>query len=95
MKIIWLDCAIDDLRALRRYIAKDNHTAALRIAKKIVDSVDVLSEQPGIGRQGRISHTRELIITATPYIVPYRVKSHKLEVLRVLHASMQWPISLI
>lgn len=91
MIIKWLDDAVDDLRALRQYIAQDNPPAANRVAKQILKTVELLSKQPAIGRQGRVFNTRELIISNTPYIVPYRVKRNTIEILRVFHGAMQWP----
>jgi toxin ParE1/3/4 len=91
VKIRWFEDAIDDLQALRHYIAQDNPIAAHRISKKILSTLNILSEQPEMGRQGRVPNTRELIISDTPYIIPYRVKNGIIEVLRVLHSAMQWP----
>ena len=91
MKIRWLEDAVFDLEALRHYIAQDKITAANQVVKKVLAAVELLSEQPHLGRQGRVHNTRELIISATPYIVPYRVKDSTIEVLRVFHCAMQWP----
>lgn len=91
MIIRWLEDAIDDLRALRHYIAQDNVAAAGQVVKKILQVVGLLSEHPGIGRPGRVANTRELVISDTPYIVPYRVKNGVIEILRVFHCAMQWP----
>ncbi len=42
----------------------------------IVQSVDInLPENPQMGRPGRVSGTRELVIVQTSYIVPYRIKA--------------------
>ena len=57
MIIRWLEDAIDDLMNLRHYITQDNHMAARRIVKKILHAVEILLEQPGIGRQGRVTKT--------------------------------------
>jgi toxin ParE1/3/4 len=46
---------------------------------------------PHRGRPGRWPGTRELIITRTPYIVPYRVTSDLIEILRVFHSARRWP----
>lgn len=35
--------------------------------------------------------TRELVITGTPYLVPYRVVGDVIVILRVLHGARQWP----
>jgi|SRR5262245_16297782 len=91
MRIQWYEDALHDLRSLRRYIAQDNAVAASKVVKKILYAVNMLSEQPGMGRPGRIANTRELIVSRTPYIVPYRVKHHAIEILRVFHCAMQWP----
>ncbi len=91
MIIKWLDDAVYDLQALRQYIAQDKPSAANRIAKQILKTVNLLSDQPNIGRPGRVLGTRELVVSSTPYIVPYRVKNNAVEILRVLHAAMEWP----
>jgi plasmid stabilization system protein ParE len=46
---------------------------------------------PAMGRPGRVSGTRELVVPDTPYIVPYRVRRNAVEVLRVFHAAGKWP----
>jgi toxin ParE1/3/4 len=91
MIIKWLDDAIDDLKALRQYIAIDKLSAANRLAKRILNAVSLLPDQPSMGRPGRVLGTRELIVSSTPYIVPYRVKNNSIEILRVLHVAMEWP----
>ena len=91
MKIRWLDDSIKDLTALRQYIAQENPTAARRVAKKIIQSVNLLLDQPGIGRAGRVPNSRELVVTGTLFLVPYRIKNNTIEILRVLHSAKQWP----
>jgi toxin ParE1/3/4 len=91
MMIRWLDDAVNDLQSLRYYIAQDNVAAAGKVVKKILRTIDILSEQPSMGRPGRVTHTRELIVSGTPYIVPYRVKNNVIEILRIFHCAMQWP----
>jgi toxin ParE1/3/4 len=89
--IKWLDDAVYDLQSLYRYIAQENPPAANGVAKRILKAVNLLPDQPGIGRSGRVRDTRELIVAGTPYIIPYRVKNHSIEILRVFHGAMQWP----
>jgi toxin ParE1/3/4 len=91
MIIKWLDDAINDLQALRHYVAQDKPSAAHRVAKRILSTVNLLPEQPGMGRPGRVSGTRELVVSGMPYIIPYRVSKNSIEILRVLHVAMQWP----
>lgn len=91
MQIRWLDEAILDLQKLHHFIMQDKPKAANLIARRIYEAVDLLEKQPSMGRPGRVPHTRELIVGGTPYIVPYRVRGERIEVLRVLHSSMSWP----
>jgi len=91
MQIRWLNEAVLDLQKLHNYIQNDKPQAAEKIAKLIYETVDFLAQQPAMGRPGRVPHTRELILGGTPYIIPYRVKGNVIEILRVLHTSMQWP----
>ncbi|MBN1684915.1 MAG: type II toxin-antitoxin system RelE/ParE family toxin [Gammaproteobacteria bacterium] len=91
MKLVWSRLAMNDLENIRYYIAKDNILAAKSTIHKIFKSAENLIDQPAMGRPGRIVGTRELIINQLPYILPYRVKENILQILRVLHTSMEWP----
>jgi plasmid stabilization system protein ParE len=44
-----------------------------------------------MGRNGRIMGTRELVITALPYIIPYRVTASSVDIITVMHAAQKWP----
>jgi toxin ParE1/3/4 len=92
MNIKWSDEALDDLRGLKDHVSADNPIAAQKLAMRIVNAVETnLPDNPHIGRPGRVNGTRELITTNTPYIVPYRVKSGVIQVLRVYHGARHWP----
>jgi toxin ParE1/3/4 len=79
---------------VRRFIEKDKPGAARQMVEKIISSAEMLLTYPAMGRPGKVAHTRELVITGTPYIVPYRVKGQSIELLRVLHGAMKWPSDL-
>ncbi len=40
---------------------------------------------------GRVKGTRELVVVRTSYIVAYRLKRGKIQILRILHGARQWP----
>ena len=42
----------------------------IRIGWAIQESVQLLTEQPGIGRPGRVAGTGELVVSGLPYIIP-------------------------
>jgi toxin ParE1/3/4 len=73
------------------YISRDNPDAAARTVAAIVGAVENLKRFPASGRPGRVSGTRELVVSGTPYIVPYRVRGDAVELLRVFHAARKWP----
>ena len=73
------------------FIARDNRKAASSVVKRIWDAVQVLADQPHAGRAGRVHGTREMVVTGTPYIIPYRVVENTVQILRVLHGKRKWP----
>jgi toxin ParE1/3/4 len=91
VRVRWLKRALKNLDDEAEYIARDNPQAAARIVERIATSVDRLATHPASGRPGRVPGTRELVISATPYIVPYRVRDETVEILRVFHAARKWP----
>lgn len=94
MNIQWSNEAIDDLQNLHAFIARDNPVAARKMALTIVEVVETeLPDNPRMGRPGRVNGTRELVITQTPYIVPYRIKADTIQILRVYHGARRWPDS--
>jgi toxin ParE1/3/4 len=90
-KIRWLRLALADLDELMVYIAKDNPEAATKVAGKIWETTRMLSNHPAIGKPGRVPGTREMVVTGTSYIVPYRVLANEGQILRILHGARKWP----
>jgi toxin ParE1/3/4 len=92
MNIKWSEDALEDLRNLHAYVSAENPIAAQKLAMTIIDAVETnLPDNPHMGRPGRVSGTRELVITKNSYIVPYRVKFGVIQILRVYHGARRWP----
>ena len=92
MRLVWSTPSIDDISALRAFIASDSPVAAKRISLRIVDAVEsLLPFNPEAGRKGRVPETRELVIARMPFIVAYRINDTTIEVLRIYHGSRRWP----
>lgn len=91
LKTVWLPLAVFDLRAIYEYIFWENPHAARGVYSQILNSVKHLEDYPHSGRAGRISGTREFIIPNSPYIIPYRVRENRLEILGVHHSRRKWP----
>lgn len=91
MKVVWTGPARQDLRDIYLYIAQDNPQAARRLQSEVKKRIGLLQDNPGLGRPGRVAGTRELVMGSYPYIVPYRVREDRIEILTVYHGARKWP----
>jgi len=83
---------MSDLAALHAHIADDNERAADAMVDRVMARAQrQLSRLPESGRPGRIAKTRELVISGTPYILPYRIVGNTIQILRVFHSARRWP----
>jgi toxin ParE1/3/4 len=89
--VVWSPRAIGHLAGLRAYIARGNPGAAARTATTLLAVIDRLAELPNLGRPGRVSGTRELVVPGTRYVIPYRVRGERLEIIAVFHGRQRWP----
>jgi toxin ParE1/3/4 len=87
VKLVWTRQAIEDLAEIRRYIADERPRAAAEIALRISRAATRLTRHPQIGRRSHLAGIRDLIVAGTPYIVPYRLRGDRIELLRVLHGK--------
>jgi toxin ParE1/3/4 len=91
VNIVWSPGAIEHLKHLRAYLAQDNPKAANRVAAALLDAVERLAKLPNLGRPGRVAGTREVVVPGTPYVIPYRLRGDRLEVIAVFHGRQKWP----
>ena len=95
MRVRWTEPAAKALEDIQDQIAQDNRRAAFEVAQRIRVMTDFLGDHPKIGRIGRVAGTYELVIPGIPYIVPYRIQNHEVQILSVFHTSRKWPESFI
>lgn len=91
MRIVWTPRAQRNLRDAARYLTQFNPFAALSMIRTIRAAPTQLLHHPASGRPGRIEGTRDLVVPGTSYVLPYRVRDGRVEILAVLHTSRQWP----
>jgi addiction module RelE/StbE family toxin len=91
MRVKWLRQALRNLDDEATYIATDDPSAARLVVQRVQDAVAQLADQPGLGRPGRVPGTRELVVSRTRYIVPYRLRGESIQILRVFHTSRRLP----
>jgi len=60
----------------------------VRIVARAERQLPVLPES---GRPGRVAKTRELVLTGTPFVLPYRIVGDTIRILRVFHSARRWP----
>jgi toxin ParE1/3/4 len=85
MKVVWTTGARDSLRIVHSYIAASNPIAAKQVTRRIRHATDKLVMFPNIGRIGRLSNTRELVVSDLPFLIVYRVGEASVNILRVFH----------
>jgi toxin ParE1/3/4 len=89
--VVWSRRAISHLTELRAYIAHDRPGAAGSVATTLLAAVEHLAAFPHLGRLGRVPATRELVVPGTPYVIPYRIRGDRLEIIAVFHGRQRWP----
>jgi addiction module RelE/StbE family toxin len=94
-RIEWRPKAYEDLRAIVRYIGKDNPIRARSFGQELRDKTLPLAQHPELGRTGRPGlpdSVRELVVHRN-YIVFYRVlhEARTVEILRVKHTAQKTP----
>jgi toxin ParE1/3/4 len=92
VKIVWTRRASQHLRAAYDYWANEkSRTAADVMLDRIFSVVELLETFPEAGRPGRIAGTRELVVVPTPFLIVYRTRRGKIEILSLLHGARKWP----
>ncbi len=86
MKILWTEPAIEDLRNLHGYIARDSEVYANSFVQRIILAVDRLPDFPRLGRmvpEADEEMIRELLYQN--YRIIYRIHGDFIEILTVIH----------
>lgn len=87
MRLVWTRRALTDVAAVLANIAADDPAAAGRFNDRLLELVEtILLSQPQMGRPGRVSGTRELIVHPR-YILAYRVRGEVIELLAFRHRA--------
>ena len=94
MKVRWTRRAHRQLEEALSFVAEENPVAARQIAERIYVAESLLSDNPAIGRPGRITGTREWVVTGAPYLIGYSLLEDQLVILALLHSKQQWPENL-
>lgn len=87
---IWSEIAVGDMERLIGYLGERNPRAARMLRNLIVDAAERLGAYPYMYRGGREPDTREAVVHPN-YILVYRIDLDAVRIVRVLHATQQYP----
>lgn len=91
MRLEWSAFALADREGIFEFIEAENPEAAVEVDDRIQTQIEQLRQFPEMGRPGRVKGTRELVVSATPYVVAYCTTKKAVRILRILHGARLWP----
>jgi len=83
VEVVYLPQAVADLRWMRRYYVSIFPQGAKRAREQVVATERLLSGNPHVGEMLGIADVREFPIRRTPFTFIYRIRSERVEILRV------------
>jgi toxin ParE1/3/4 len=83
--------ALADFDALYDYIARENPRAAADVLRALDHSIQLLADQPKLGRIYRHRRLRLRLLTHGNYLVFYRERPGVIEIIRVIHGRRNIP----
>ncbi|MGO4334794.1 type II toxin-antitoxin system RelE/ParE family toxin [Labrys sp. KB_33_2] len=90
MRIVWRESALADVERAIGYITLESPGNAEQQLSRIEQRVQVLVDHPRMGRVGRVTGTRELVVPRTHFVIAYSL-GEDVELIRILHGAQQWP----
>jgi toxin ParE1/3/4 len=85
--------AVNQLENIFDFISEENPAAAERAVRRIHEAILRTARMPRAGRIGRVTGTREVAVSGTPYLVVYGIVKNTIHVLAILHGVQEWPES--
>lgn len=92
-KIRLLRIAEEDFMEIIKFIADDNQIAAEAIATKIEKNLELLSDNPNLGRRPRDEEIKNLgyrYIIVQNYIIFYTIEERTILIHRILHSARNY-----
>ena len=93
MQVQWTEKAKKRLEEIEAYVARESPAAAKNIILAIIKkTAEQLSKYPENGKSGRLTGTRELLFSDSPYLVVYTVRQNTVTILTIFHTARNFPI---
>jgi len=81
--------AAGDLESIATYLHLHHPSFAAETIERLYKAAQSLKKFPHSGRIGRMSGTRELVLTPLPYLLVCSVDDQAVHILRFLHTSRE------
>ncbi|HCE43544.1 MAG TPA: type II toxin-antitoxin system RelE/ParE family toxin [Lentisphaeria bacterium] len=88
MKVHWTESAVEDLKGIKYYIAKDSEYYAINFTDRIISSVEKLSSLPEMGRkipEADENNIREIILR--PYRIIYQIQEDSINIITIVNSA--------
>jgi plasmid stabilization system protein ParE len=92
IRVQWTLQAVEDLAAIRDFIARDSKHYAEVVIERLLAAVEQLARFPDSGRVvPELEHPEIREVIRRPYRIVYRRRTEVVEILTVFHASRRIP----
>jgi addiction module RelE/StbE family toxin len=88
VRVLWTDAALNQLEAIRDYLAQTSPDYARRVIERLVNRCEQIAAFPHSGRmvpEYEIDEVRQVIESS--YRLIYLIKEEQVEILAVIHTS--------
>ena len=89
--MLWLEDAENDLLAFKAYMNVRNPESSSSILQAVFHSVDLLSDNPLMGKVDDIHGTRIFSVPDSPLKIIYTAEKDCVYILFIPHQKQQWP----
>ena len=89
MEVVWLPKALENLKEIHEFIKQESPQSARMVAERIQKTVEVIRDNPHIGRSSLVDGFREVSISKLPFVIPYKVLDEKIIIVRVFHTKQR------
>jgi toxin ParE1/3/4 len=88
MKVRYTRRALSDLRGITSFIAKENADAAERVRRAILNTIQLVSTRPYVGRRNaRAPELRSCLVPRYPYRVHYLPSGDEIVIVHIRHTA--------
>jgi plasmid stabilization system protein ParE len=97
MELVWLPRAQRELQNIFEYYAREaGEAVGSKLVLRIVRSAELLIDFPRLGKPSQYAaEVRELQVPQLPFLLPYRLREKRIEILTVFderrHRPSNWP----